>query len=126
MALGYRKFRGVVTLQVDGDLTAGTTKARVRMPFAGTITGVTTAVATAPTGASLQADVNKNGTTIFGTQANRPMINASATSAVAGEHSVRTFAAGDLLSVDVDQVGSTVAGAGLTVAIAYDGVRNSA
>jgi len=123
MALGYRKFRGVVTLQVDGDLTAGA-KANVRMPFAGTITGVTTSVMTAPTGAALVVDVNKGGTTIFGTQANRPSIAAAATSAVAGVHSVRTFAAGDVISVDVDQPGSNVAGANLTVAIAYDGVRN--
>jgi len=126
MALGYRKFRGVITLDVDGELATGNGKKHVRMPFAGTITGVTTAVGTAPTGGSstIKVDVNKDGTTIFTDQANRPTIAASGTSAVAGAHSIRTFAAGDVLSIDIDSVGSTVAGSDLVVAIAYDGVRN--
>lgn len=131
MALGYRKFRGVITLDVEGALTTATAKKRVRMPFAGTITGVTACVGSQPTGASIILDIHKTvgggggaGTTIFGTQANRPTIAANGTSAAAGEHSVRTFAAGDILALDIDQVGSTAAGSDLIVAIAYDGVRN--
>lgn len=129
MAIGYRKFRGVITLAVEGALTTGAGKKHVRMPFAGTITGVTTAVGTAPTGAALIVDVNKKvgagaATTIFTTQANRPTIAAAAFSATAGTHAVRTFAAGDVLSIDIDQIGSSVAGSDLVVAIAYDGVRN--
>lgn len=72
---------------------------------------------TAPTGLALVVDVNKNGTTIYGTQANRPTIAIGGNAATGGTASVTTFAAGDVLTVDVDQVGSTVAGSDLVVAI---------
>lgn len=74
-------------------------------------------VNTAPTGASVIVDVNKNGTTIYGTQANRPTIAASATNATVGAHTATTVTDGDYLTVDIDQIGSTVAGADLVVVI---------
>lgn len=82
-----------------------------------TISTVRAAVGTAPTGTSLIVDVNKNGTTIYGTQANRPTIAVSANTATGGTASVTSLAAGDYLTVDIDQVGSTVAGSDLTVII---------
>ena len=76
----------------------------------------------APTGASLIVDINVNGTTIYGTQANRPTIAAAAnTSGKVTGHSVMTIANGAYLSVDVDQVGSTVAGANLVVQVTLVG-----
>jgi hypothetical protein len=66
-------------------------------------------VAAAPTGQDLVIDVNKNGTTIYGTQANRPKIVAGAASpatALGGAATVTTFAAGDYLTVDIDQIGN--------------------
>jgi hypothetical protein len=74
-------------------------------------------VGTAPTGASLIVDVNKNGTSIYGTQANRPTIAASANAATVGAHTATTVTDGDYITVDVDQVGSTVAGSNLVVVI---------
>ena len=74
-------------------------------------------VNTAPTGASVIVDVNKNGTTIYGTQANRPTIAVSATSATVGAHTATTVTDGDYLTVDIDQIGSTVAGSDLVVVI---------
>jgi hypothetical protein len=68
-------------------------------------------VDTAPTGAALIGDVNKNGTTIFTTQGNRPSIAASGLHAVSGTPDVTAWADGDYLTFDVDQVGSTIAGA---------------
>jgi len=68
-------------------------------------------VKTAPTGASLIFDVNKNGTTVFGTQSNRPTIAASGTTATSGAPSVTTFAKNDAVTIDTDQIGSSVAGA---------------
>jgi len=62
-------------------------------------------------------DVNLNGTTIFGTQANRPTIAISGTTNKTTGMSVTSWADGDYLTVDVDQVGSTAAGANLTVQI---------
>lgn len=106
------------TLDHDEVLATGT-KARLLMPCDGVITSVTAATITAPAGASVILDVNKNGTTIFTTQANRPTVAAAATSAVTGTPNVTTFSAGDVITVDVDQVGSGSAGTGFCVAIAY-------
>lgn len=72
---------------------------------------------TAPTGASAIVDINRNGTTIYTTQGNRPTIGAGANSALGGAAANGAFVSGDILSVDVDQIGSTVAGADLTVTI---------
>lgn len=83
-----------------------------------TIRGVRISVGTAPTGSSLIADINKNGTTIFTTQANRPAIAAAAnTSGFVTNMDVTTLADGDYLTIDIDQVGSTVAGSDLTAQI---------
>ena len=108
-----------IVLSVTGAV-ATSSKAAVRMPFAGTIRSVTTAVTTAPTGAALICDVNVAGTTVFTTQANRPSIAASGFSDNSAAIEAGTFAAGDVISVDVDQVGSSVAGANLSVLVTYD------
>jgi hypothetical protein len=75
------------------------------------------AVGTAPTGASILIDVNKNGTTIFTTQSNRTAIAASANTGSSITIEVSGFVYGDYLTVDIDQVGSTVAGSDLTVSV---------
>jgi hypothetical protein len=82
-----------------------------------TITAVRASVGTAPTGATLIVDVNKNGTTIFTTQANRPTIAVSTNTIKRTNMNVTTVADGEYLTVDVDQVGSTVAGSNLIVQI---------
>jgi hypothetical protein len=74
-------------------------------------------VGTAPTGAAVIVDVNKNGTTIYSTQSARPTIAVSTTSATGNNPAITTFASGDYITVDIDQVGSTVAGADLSVFI---------
>lgn len=108
-----------IVLSVTGTLSTSS-KAAVRMPHAGTIRSITTAVTTAPTGAALVCDVNVAGTTVFTTQANRPSIAINGTSDNSGTVEAGTFAAGDVVSVDVDQVGSSVAGANLSVLVTYD------
>jgi hypothetical protein len=103
-----------------GTIAVATGVTKFRFPFAATILGVSAAVGTAPTGASLIVDVNKNGTTIFTTQGNRPAIADSALYATEVTNmDVTSFAAGDYLTVDVDQIGSTVAGSDLVVFIRY-------
>ena len=83
-----------------------------------TIVYVRASVGTAPTGASLIVDVNKNGTTIFTTQSRRPTIAASGFTALSGTPiEVTALTTGDYLTVDVDQIGSTIAGSDLTVQI---------
>lgn len=107
----------------SGVLVAQPGLLRFRFPFAATISGVTAAVNVAPTGQAILVDVNKNGGTIFTTQANRPSIaagaNATSSTAVPDETS---FVAGDYMTIDIDQIGSGVAGSDLTVFIVYNPV----
>jgi len=91
-----------------------------RLPIDGTyaIVGTRLMLGTAPTGSSFILDVNKNGTTIYTTQGNRPTIVAAANAGGPGSTpDVTTLAAGDYLTVDIDQVGSGVAGSDLTVVV---------
>lgn len=81
------------------------------------IVSVAVRATTAPTGASAIFDVNKNGTTIYSTQGNRPTIAAAGLLATVGAHAATTVTDGDYLTVDVDQIGSTVAGSNAVVAI---------
>ncbi len=76
-------------------------------------------VDTAPTDASLIVDVHLNGTTIFTTQGNRPTIVTTATDSGLAIPDVTAAAGGDVLTVDIDQIGSTVAGADLAVVVRY-------
>jgi hypothetical protein len=107
-----------LTFAVVGTLAVGTDKApTIVAPCTLTIVKVKIVVKTAPTGASLIMDVNKAGTTIFTTQGNRPTITAGNTQADSGTPDVTALAEGDKLTIDIDQVGSTIAGADLTVEV---------
>jgi hypothetical protein len=74
-------------------------------------------VSTAPTGAALIVDINKDGTTIFTNQALRPEIAISGFTDQGSTPSVTTIANTSYLTVDIDQIGSTVPGSDLTVQI---------
>lgn len=97
------------------EVVTGTT----RLPVVGncSIGSIAAMVGEAPTVSSVILDINKNGTSIFDTQENRPHITPGSNSAVVGSYSVSSLAAGDYLTVDVDQVGSGTPGANLTVVI---------
>lgn len=82
-----------------------------------TIHKVHIAVNTAPTGATIIVDVNENGTTIFATQGNRPAITISEFTAESTTIDDTSWASENYLTVDVDQIGSTIVGADLTVTI---------
>lgn len=102
----------------SGTLTVTTGTQRLPIDGTYTITGTRLMVGTAPTGAALIVDVNKNGTTIYTTQGNRPTIADGANAGGPGTApDVTSLAAGDYLTVDIDQVGSTVAGSDLTVSV---------
>lgn len=101
-----------------GAQTVKTGTSKVPLLGGGTIVAVKGYLNTAPTGATtFKVDINKNGTTIYGTQSNQPTWVASANAATVLSHSVTTYAANDVLSVDVDAVGSTVAGSDLVVVV---------
>lgn len=107
------------TFSIAGTLTVGAGTARWYFNRTVTITNVAASVGTAPTGASAIFDVNKNGTTIFSTQGNRPTIAASAFTDLTSTPDVVTFASGDYMTVDVDQIGSTIAGANAVIQVFY-------
>jgi hypothetical protein len=116
----HRDHGKTLVFTVAGTVSAGA--GGLRIPNATgsalTIRAVQASVGTAPTGASLIVDVNKNGTTIFTTQANRPTIAAAGnTSGKVTNMDVTSLADGDYLTVDVDQVGSGTPGSNLTVLV---------
>lgn len=82
-----------------------------------TIGTVRVTLVTAPTGANLTIDIHKNGTTIFTTQSNRPTVAANTKTVLSAIPDVTTLANGDYLSLNVDQVGSVVAGATMNVTV---------
>jgi len=98
-----------------GELEVGSGYFRIYAPVAMTIDKVFAAVTTAPTGDAIIVDVNKNGTTIFTTQGSRPSIAATEYTDESDTPDVTTLAAGDYLTFDIDQIGSTVAGSNITV-----------
>lgn len=87
-----------------------------------TVVGCWAAAGTAPTGASIIVDVDKDGTTIYTTQANRPEIAISGFVSALETPDVTSWADGSYLNVEIDQVGSTVVGADLTVGIIWEEV----
>jgi hypothetical protein len=107
----------VYTFSVTGALTVKTGASRIYLEGNYTFETCRAAVNTAPTGAAVICDVNKNGTTIYSTQGARPQIAISGFSATGNSPAINTFTIGDYISVDIDQIGSSVAGADLTVTI---------
>jgi hypothetical protein len=71
---------------------------------------------TPPTGAALIIDIKKNGTSIWNsTPANRLQLAATASTGTQTSFDTTTVAEGDLFTIDVAQVGSTVPGQDVTV-----------
>lgn len=102
---------------VPGTIGVHTGRIRLYCEYTATIVSVRSSVTTVPTGSTLIVDVNKNGTTIYSTQGNRPAIAISGNTITANSPDVTSLSSGDYLTVDVDQVGSTVAGENLTVQV---------
>jgi len=82
-----------------------------------TILSVAARVGGSPSGSSVIVDVNKNGTTIYTTQASRPTIAPAANEAVVGSHDIASLTTGDYLTIDIDGVGSLTPGSHLVVVI---------
>ena len=97
-------------------LTTGTAKVTFRMPFAFTLTAVRASVTTAPTGSALTVDINEGGASILSTKltidASEKTSTTAATPAVISDTALADDAE---ITIDIDTVGSTVAGAGLKV-----------
>ena len=81
------------------------------------ILSVAAEVGNAPGGQAVIADVNKNGTTIYGTQANRPTVAAGSNVATVGAHSTTSLTTGDHVTVDIDQIGTGPVAADLVLVV---------
>lgn len=127
--IGFSYFSVVTTSQYGGDFTkyfsysvngtlgVDTDIYPIISGLAMTVKEILISVETAPTGADLIIDINKNGTTMYTTQANRPTIPAGSTTATVSLPNIISIAKGDKITIDIDQVGSTNAGENLSLTI---------
>lgn len=83
------------------------------MPQDGLITFFSAVLKSPASGSALILDINKNGSTLFTDQGARLTIPAGGTYASTASLGIKTFVAGDILSMDIDQGGGL--GADLTV-----------
>ena len=107
---------GVACSDETTDLATGTAVVTFRMPHAMTLTGVRAGVTTAPVGADIEVDINEGGSTILSTilsiDDGEKTSTTAATAAVISDSALADDAE---ITIDIDQVGSTTAGAGLKV-----------
>jgi hypothetical protein len=106
-----------LTLGRTDVLTATVGAQRLYVTFNCTIVNVAAWVGTAPTGADVIFDVHKNGATLFSTQGNRPTIAAGTFADLTNTPDVTAITAGDYLTLDVDAVGSIIAGSDAVVTL---------
>jgi len=107
---------GIACSDEATSLTTGTAKVTFRMPYAMTLTAVRASVNTAPTGSTLIVDINEGGTSVLSTKlsidASETTSTTAATAAVISDSALANDAE---ITIDIDQIGSTVAGKGLKV-----------
>ena len=97
-------------------LTTGTAKVTFNMPHAMTLTEVRANVNTAPVGSTILVDINEAGSTILSTKlmidASEKTSTTAATPAVISDTAIADDA---IITIDIDQIGSSTAGKGLKV-----------
>jgi hypothetical protein len=126
--LGYNHGTGLIVLRPQTqaialaisdeitNLTTGTNKLTFRMPYAFVLTGVRASATTAPTGSSIIVDINSNTTSIFSTRLSIDATSKTSVGSASPAVLTTTSLANDAeITIDIDQIGSTVAGAGLKV-----------
>ncbi len=97
-------------------ITTGTAKVTFRMPYPFTVTAVRASVTTAPTGATILIDINEAGASILSTKLMIDATEKTSTTAATPYVLSDTSLADDAeITIDFDQVGSTIAGAGVKV-----------
>lgn len=101
----------------SSSLQAGTGKASFRMPYGFTLSEVRCSVSTAPTGTTpIIVDINVTGVTILSTKLSIDLTELTSTTAATPVVISSTSIADDaVVSIDIDQVGDTIAGIGLKV-----------
>ena len=100
-----------ILFHIPGDMETGDQKFNVRIPCAGIITRAEARIDTAPVGADLIFDININGVTIWTAQGDRVKIIDGSANGNQISFDVTSLAAGDILTVDIDQIGVATPGA---------------
>lgn len=121
-AQGRHPGRGSVTLKRPGTLTVAVGGDRVYNPGPDQriIESVQASIGTASAGATVIADVNVDGVSIYSDQNQRAAIAAGSNYGGVGTmHSTWLWPVGSYVTMDVDQIGSTTAGSDLSVQINY-------
>ena len=107
---------GVACSDETTALTTGAGKVTFRLPYAMTLSAVRASVTTAPTGSTLVVDINEGGVSVLSTKlsidATEKTSTTAATAAVISDSALADDAE---ITVDIDQIGATIAGAGLKV-----------
>jgi hypothetical protein len=107
---------GIAASDESTDLTTGTAKVTFNMPHAMTLTEVRANVNTAPVGSTILVDINEAGSTILSTKL---MIDTgektSTTAATPAVISDTALADDAIVTIDIDQIGSSTAGKGLKI-----------
>jgi len=99
------------------DLAVATALTTFRMPYAMTVTDVRASLTTAPTGSTVIVDVKQGGASIFTTNLLSIDVSEKTSTTATTAANITTTALTDdaEITVDVTQIGSTIAGAGLKV-----------
>ena len=95
----------VLPYTIPGDLSVAAGNVPVFPPTAGRNLSVTIGVGTLPTAQPVVVDLNRNGTTVFSNQANRPAAGPVARTSGVVFPNTTALQLGDYFTVDVDQVG---------------------
>ena len=99
-------------------LTTGTAKVTFPMATAGTLTAVKATVTTAPVGSALIVDINEGGTSVLSTKLSIDDGEKTSSTATTPPVISDSALADDAeITIDIDQVGSGTAGAGLKVTL---------
>lgn len=107
---------GIAVSDEGTNLTTGTAKVTFRMPFKMFLTKVVANVNTAPTGSTIIVDINEEGVSVLSTRITIDISEkTSETAATPPVISDNSLAADAEITIDIDQVGSTVAGKGLKI-----------
>ena len=98
------------------DLEIGDDKAQIRLPFQFELTSISANVNTAPVGSTISIQVQEDGSDILSTpitiDASETTSETAATPPVISDS---TLASNSIISIDLDQIGSSTAGTGLKV-----------
>lgn len=115
--LGANKVEiGIACSDETTAIETGTAKATFRMPHALTLTGVRASVNGAPTGSTIIVNVKEGGSTIFSTKVSIDASETTSTTAATPAVISDTALADDaVITVDIDQVGSSTPGTGLKI-----------